>query len=220
MKRMVLSMVERAHTLWLRVLSLFAGLRLMRDPNRLGDVFVLDRGLSKDVAARIVESVASHSDGRRALADKPRLTLDLERLRGLPDGTFGRAVADFYDANGLTPAAIPKLSSGDEAAFVQAHLYETHDVWHVATGFGTNVAEELGLQAVYAAQIPGRLAPLLIAGGLLQAAVWVRDDFGARLAAVSRGYALGARSKPLFGTPWERMWDLPLVEARRRLGVA
>jgi ubiquinone biosynthesis protein Coq4 len=34
--------------------------------------------------------------------------------------------------------------------------YETHDIWHVVTGFHTDVAGELGLQAFYLAQFPGR----------------------------------------------------------------
>jgi len=213
-------MLERARAAWSRVNALLAGLRLMRDPNRLPDVFVLDRGLPRDVIDRIVDAARAHPDGRAALERKPRLALDLERLRPLEPGSFGRAVADFYDANGLTPSAIPTLEALDDASFVQAHLYETHDIWHVATGFGSSVAEELGLQAVYAAQIPGRLAPLLIAGGLLQAALFVHDDFAARLAAVVRGYSLGKRSVPLFGVPWDDMWELSTDEVRRRLNLA
>jgi ubiquinone biosynthesis protein COQ4 len=216
MREMFRSTALLARTVWLRLTALVAGLRLLRDPNRLGDVFVLDRGFSREVAS-LVESLASQPGGRRALEERQRLALDLASLRVLPPGTFGRAVAEFYDENGLTPAAIPSLEASDDATFVQAHLYETHDVWHVAMGFGTSVSEELGLQAVYAAQMPGRLAPILIAGGLLQAALWVHDDFGARLSAVSRGYALGRRSRPLFGVHWENMWDAPIEEVRRRL---
>jgi ubiquinone biosynthesis protein COQ4 len=220
MKRMVLSMIERLRSLWRTLLGYAAPLRLLRDPNRLEAVFVLDRALPREVVARIVETVARHEDGRQALAQRPRLALDLVVLRAMPPGCFGRAVADFYDTNGLTPAAIPSLESADQQSYVQAHLYETHDVWHVAAGFGTTVAEELGLQAVYAAQIPGRLAPLLIAGGLVQAALWVNDDFGSRLAAVARGFALGRKASPLFGVRWEEMWALSVDGVRARLGLA
>jgi ubiquinone biosynthesis protein COQ4 len=220
MKRMVLSMIERVRSLWRTLLGYTAALRLLRDPNRLEAVFVLDRALPRDVAARIVETVGRHENGRQALAQRPRVALDLAVLRAMPAGCFGRAVADFYDENGLTPSAIPSLESVDEQSYVQAHLYETHDVWHVAAGFGTTVAEELGLQAVYAAQIPGRLAPLLIAGGLVQAALWVHDDFGARLAAVARGFSLGKKASALFGIRWEEMWALSVDAVRARLGLA
>lgn len=141
------------------------------------------------------------------------------KLRALPLGTFGRDVADFYDRNGLTPSAIPTLEATDAASYVQAHLYETHDLWHVALGFGSTVADEMGLQAVYAAQLPGRLAQLLVAGGLLQSVFFVPGDFTARLASVSRGYSLGTKGKPLFGAPWDEMWELTTAQVRERIGL-
>jgi ubiquinone biosynthesis protein COQ4 len=165
--------------------------------------------------SRIVAEVASTPEGRRALEEKPRLDLDLARLRALPAGGGRLLRRKLALARGD-----PTLEAANDGAFVQAHLYETHDVWHVATGFGSSVAEELGLQTVHAAQIPGRLAPILIAGGLLQAALFVQNDFGARLAAVARGYALGKRAKRLFGTRWDGMWELSLAVVREQIGVA
>ena len=49
---------------------------------------------------------------------------------------------------------------GSDFDYVRAHLRETHDVWHPVTGFDTDVAGELGLQAFYLAQFQ---APLLAA---------------------------------------------------------
>jgi ubiquinone biosynthesis protein Coq4 len=196
-----------------------AALLLLRNPNDLDEVFMLDRALPRDVVDDLIRTARSHPTGRAAFEQKHRLEIDLPKLRELRQGTFGRAVADFFDSNGLDPKAIPKLDVTDDATYAHAHLYETHDVWHVALGFGTNVAEELGLQAVYAAQVPGNLAPLLIAGGLVQAALWVQKDFSARLAAVARGYELGKRCAPLFGVRWADWWELPLEEVRSRLSV-
>jgi ubiquinone biosynthesis protein Coq4 len=167
----------------------------------------------------MVAAAKSSPEGRAALRDRPRVEIDLARLRTLPSGTFGREVAAFFDANGLDPASIPRLEVTDDASFIHAHLYETHDVWHVATGFGTDVAGEVGLQAVYATQLPSRLAPLLVAGGLLQAAMWVQDDFVSRLAAAARGYEMAERARPLLGVRWGEMWELPIEEVRARLGI-
>jgi ubiquinone biosynthesis protein COQ4 len=219
MKSRVLSMLDRVRSLWLWVRGLGAALRLLRDPNRLDEVFALDRATPKAVGPLLVERVQHYAEGRRALTQRPRLALDLPSLRVLSPGTFGRSVADFYDAHALTPASIPSLEVMDDASYVMAHLYETHDVWHVATGFGASVADELGLQAVYAAQLPGRLAPILIAGGLVQAALWVHGDFEPRLSAVARGYAMGRKAHPLFGVRWEKMWALPVDDVRRQLGL-
>lgn len=220
MKRVIVSTFERARGLWLWVHGWVAALRLLRDPNRLDQVFVLDRATPRRVAELVVQAARGHADGERALQARHRAAVNLERLRDMAPGTFGRRVADFYDANGLTPATIPTIEALDDVSYVTAHLYETHDVWHVATGFGTSVAEELGLQAVYASQFPGRLAPILIAGGLIQAALWVHGDFTPRLAAVARGFAMGKRARPLFGVRWDEMWELPVEDVRRLLGLA
>ena len=220
MKRMLLSMLGAVQWVWLEVRAGWAALRLLRDPNRLDEVFALNRATPLRVRRELVDAVSRSDRGRRALEERPRVAVDLERLRAMPEGSFGRAVADFYDRNGLTPAAIPSLQAVDSPSYVTAHLYETHDVWHVATGFGSDVADELGLQAVYAAQLPGRLAPILIAGGLVQAALWIHGDFAPRLASVARGYSMGRDCEPLFGVRWDEMWVLPLESVRERLGLA
>lgn len=192
-----------------------AAARLLHDPNKLEEVFALDRAIEAEAKIRVLDQVKTTREGARAIAERHRITVDLETLRLLEEGTFGRAMADFCDANGIVPSAIPKLPAKTDGDYVQAHLYETHDIWHVALGFGTSVSEELGLQAVYAVQLRDpRLAPLLLAGGLLQSALWVRDDFVPRLAAIARGYEIGTHAIPLFGVRWDEMWTLPLEEVR------
>ena len=110
------------------------------------------------------------------------------------------------------------MPSTDDHSFLRAHLYETHDVWHVATGFGTDIAGELGLQAFYAAQLGGKLPTLLLGGGLLHAALREPGDLDRRMEAIARGWDLGRSAHPLFGVRWERFWAQPLEEVRRDLG--
>jgi len=204
-----------------RVKGHWAGIQLLRDPSKLDQVFEIDAAIPNHdaVLKLITETVQKTETGAIALADKPRLAVDLAALRALPEGTFGRAVAEYFDANKLDPRAIPTLKANDDVTWTKAHLYETHDVWHVATGFSTDIAGELGLQAFYAAQLPGRLPQILLAGGLLQAAFWAQDDFRPRLAAIVRGWELGSRSKPLFGVRWDALWSAPLADVRADLAL-
>jgi ubiquinone biosynthesis protein COQ4 len=219
MKRVLLSIRERVRSVWIWARGWAAALLLLKDPNDLDEVFMLDRAMPRAELDEILRTARLHPTGRSALVDRPRVEIDLPCLREMQRGTFGRSVADFFDANRLDPTSIPKVDVTDDGTYAHAHLYETHDLWHVALGFGTTVSEELGLQAVYAAQLPGKLAPILIAGGLLQASLWVQGDFAARLAAVSRGYALGKQCLPLFGVRWNDLWGLRLEDVRERLGV-
>ena len=200
----------------------WAGIQLIRDPSKLDQVFAIDDAIpdQEAVLKRIADAVRAHPNAAAALAERPRLAIDLAALRALPDGTFGHAVAAFFDSHGLDPKSIPSLDSPDELTWTKAHLYETHDVWHVATGFETDIAGELGLQAFYAAQLPGRLPQLLLAGGLLQSAFFAQDDFRPRLAAIVRGWQAGERAKPLFGVRWDTLWSAPIENVRRDLALA
>jgi ubiquinone biosynthesis protein COQ4 len=195
--------------------------RLVRDPNRLNEVFSLADALAAPEQMRVITGVlAQDPAGARALRERQRIgRVDLAALRALPEGTFGRAFADHMIANNLDPAALPDIASPDEGAFVRAHLYETHDIWHVVTGFDTDVAGELGLQAFYLAQFPAYLATVLISAGLLNATLYAFDDRAARMDAITRGWLLGKRTRPLFGTHWPSLWSVPLAEVRARFGI-
>ncbi len=195
--------------------------RLVRDPDRLEEVFtVADSLVNDEILADLTRSFAEDPRGARALITRPRIgKIDLAELRQLPEGTLGRAYAEHMIANGLDPTAIPTLASDDPYSFVRAHLYEAHDVWHAVTGFKTDVAGELGLQAFGLAQFPSRLGALLIAGGLLHALLTNFDDRDARMTEIARGWILGKRAEKLFGVAWGEMWSRPLAEVRRELGI-
>jgi ubiquinone biosynthesis protein Coq4 len=193
--------------------------RLFRDPNRLDEVYDLAGALETPaLLEEMATALAQDPHGARALARRPRLgVVDVDALAALPEGTLGRSFADFLRRNGLDPA--PLTDQADkEGEYLVAHLYETHDLWHVITGIDTDVAGELSLQAFYLAQIPGNLGAVLIAIGLLNAVFFNQADLRPRVDAVSRGWQLGLRSAPLFGRDWARQWDRPLVEIRHELG--
>lgn len=197
-----------------------AFVRLTMDMGRLNEVFNLSDGLAGDGELReMVEAARAHEVGAAALRERPHVHLDLKALRALPTGTLGRQYAIMMDRNGLDPASIPTLPDDEEAKYVRAHLYETHDLWHVITGFGTDVAGELGLQAFYHAQLPGKLPAAILASGFLNTLVYSFGQRDVRLREIARGWLLGRRSRPLFGVRWDDYLALPLDEARARLGV-
>ncbi|HEX8953120.1 MAG TPA: Coq4 family protein, partial [Polyangia bacterium] len=167
----------------------------------------------------MVERAREHETGAAALRERPHVHLDLKALRALPTGTLGRQYALMMDRNGLDPASIPTLPDDDEGRYLRAHLYETHDLWHVATGFGTDVAGELGLQAFYQAQLPGKLPAAILAAGFVNTLVYSFAQRDVRLREIARGWLLGHRSRPLLGVRWDDYLALPLDEVRARLGL-
>jgi ubiquinone biosynthesis protein COQ4 len=188
-----------------------AAVRLVRDTDRLDEVFAIADSLDEggNELQLIVDHAHRDPQGARALRERPRVELDLPRLRTLPDGTFGREVARFFDERGLDPASIPRLEHTDATSWLRAHLYETHDLWHVATGFETDVAGEVGLQAFYQAQMPTRLSTILIGLVFLNTFLFEFDDRDRRMAEIARGWTLG---RALHRHPLER----PLRPTARR----
>jgi ubiquinone biosynthesis protein Coq4 len=195
---------------------------LVRHPTHLDRVFQISEKLvneRRDLLELMRDHLAKDPRGATSLRERPRLEVRLEELDKLPPGTFGRAFADHMRKNNLDPAAIPTLPSRNEFEYLQAHLYETHDVWHAVTGFDTDVAGELGLQSFYAAQMPGGLPYILLAAGFLNTAFLSMDDRERRLDAVVRGWQMGRSAKPLFGVVWGELWSKPVSEVRELFGV-
>ncbi len=204
-----------------RLRGLVSLARLVRNPDRLDEVFELANAMVKpEILQHMATAFAKDPKGARALEARPRVgAVDVQALRRLPEGSLGRVYADHMIDNGLDPAALPSMKADDALSYVRAHLYESHDIWHAVTGFRADVAGELGLQAFNLAQFPSRLAVGLIAGGLLNAVLFHFDESAARMAQIVRGWTLGKRARPFFGTEWATMWTRPIDDVRRELGV-
>jgi ubiquinone biosynthesis protein Coq4 len=201
--------------------AVVSGLRLLHDPSQLDRVFEISDGMaSPKLLAPIVEELRRDPRAVRAFAARKRLGRpDLDVLARLPEGTLGRVFAVHMRDNGLSLDAIPSLPAVDDVEFFRAHMFETHDVWHAVTGFSTDLAGELGLQAFYLAQLPGRFPAVLLGGGLLNTALFAWDDREPRMREIVRGWLLGRRAQPLFGADWASLWSTPMGEVRARFGV-
>jgi ubiquinone biosynthesis protein COQ4 len=209
------------HPVLAKVKALRGFLMLVRDPRDIAGVFsIVDAIRTPADVQPMIDWFERDAVGRRALAERRKLVFDRDALGRLPEGTLGRAFADHLRVNGFDPSDFPALPVGTQHEFVSAHLYDTHDIWHVVTGFGTDVAGELGLQAFYLAQFPSKLGVTLLAAGMLNTlGPQGFDDREHRMEEVVRGWLLGRASRSLFGAPWDELWALPLAEVRARYGI-
>jgi len=195
--------------------------RALRHPEQLQDILELATLLAPPTAMRrLVERLRHDDTAARAFAERPRMgLLPLASLRTLPEGTLGRALADHLAENGLAPDALPSLEAHTDEEYVRAHMLESHDVWHVLTGFPTDVAGELGVQAFSLAQVGSPFALGILAGGLTHTLLYAFGERDVRIRAIVRGWLLGRRARLLFGAPWHQMWELPLSEVRQRYAL-
>lgn len=201
---------------------LYSFWQLSQDPNRLERVFeIADSGENAKIFEEIAAHVSREPRGARALKECPRVgEMSLAELAKLPEGTLGRVFADHMIDNDLDPKAIPvpEIAPGD-LRYIKAHLRETHDIWHVVTGFRTDVAGEIGLQAFYLAQLPSRLSAILIAMAFVHLATKNIEPRDTMMNEIMRGWTIGKRAQLFFGFEWAKHWTTPLAEVRRMLGV-
>ena len=202
---------------WLRAAR--AVVRITLDPTNLDEVFALAEITEQsDALHDAVEELRRDPEFARIVAERPRLgDVDQEALLRLEEGTLGRTYAEFMRARGLRHESLVLLDGQSDVDFVVNHFRETHDIWHVVTGFNTDVAGELGLQAFYRASVQGPLPVVLLAIGLFNSLLTGMDDVDARLDAIARGWLLGKRARPLFGMRWADHWETPLSELRAEL---
>jgi ubiquinone biosynthesis protein Coq4 len=172
--------------------------------------------------ARWEESVASlWADPRTATAVSARRAfgpISLGDLGSCSAGTLGRIFADHCRARGIDPNLI-HVPPTDEVGWLLNHLYQTHDVWHVVTGWGNDLPGEVGLAGFYAAQLSappffGYMLALILMNVIMR-----RADLGEVLQAFSVGYQAGRRAEPLFGVDWDALWELPIEEICTRFAI-
>jgi ubiquinone biosynthesis protein COQ4 len=203
----------------LRALKSF--INVVRDIDATDDVFVLSNEV-KDPKYfdPVIKAVSKNPSVVKAFEEKYLITdFDIPRLAELPVGTLGREYAQFMRANNLSPNFYPNLELTDDVEYFKLHLYQTHDIWHVITGFDTTPAGELGLQAFYYAQLNGPLPIVLLAAGLLNGLLYNFADMPNRMAAITEGWTMGRNAQALLGLKWDQFWQTPIAQLRKDLGI-
>ncbi|MEQ1875893.1 MAG: Coq4 family protein [Bdellovibrionia bacterium] len=191
-------------------------------PNATNAAFAIaDCLLKLGLIQKEVEHLRQSSDARAAIDGRHLISeLRLEELRTFPEGSLAREFAERMIRENLQPDFYDKLEIKNDETFVMMRLRQTHDLWHTLTGFGSSVADELGLQAFVMAQCQSPLSPLLIGGRLAVTALSNPTMAGEIVSKVSRGWTMGENAKPIFALDWEKYWDRPLTEVRAEYGIA
>jgi ubiquinone biosynthesis protein COQ4 len=205
-----------------RIRRAFAALAVVAaDPDRTDQVLVFTSHINAGTTASRIGRFMTDPDGRKLYTENRAIdsTLDLDALAALPAGTLGHAYATFLRDHGLTPEVFdgaPPEFTDPRAAYMVQRLRQSHDLWHVVTGYETDPRGEVALQAFTFGQVG---AP----GSLILAIVGTVKGFGAERAVVSEvwaAYRAGKAAERFATFLWEDHWATPLDEVREMLGVA
>jgi ubiquinone biosynthesis protein COQ4 len=159
--------------------------------------------------------------GRRILRDRPRLTstsLDIPRLRKLPQNTLGYAYAAWLDREGVSPdtRAAVKYIDNEECAYVMQRYRECHDFYHALVGLPVFREGEVALKAFEFANTGLPMTGLAVFSAFtLKKAEWRRfwEVYGPW---ATRN---GAQSDDVINIYWEEELETDIDELRTRLGI-
>jgi ubiquinone biosynthesis protein COQ4 len=169
--------------------------------------------MDSETYAKLARSWRESAEGARLLDERPTLQgreLDLEALARLPEGTLGHALTRYYSDNGIEPfvTAFPIHTDID---YLGKRYRETHDLFHIITGYGTDEAGEMELQAFVLGNLGVRQAVLILAVSVPRR---IKDmgfkGFVAYIGRLRAAYRRGKRSREMLSVRYEKLWEQPV----------
>jgi ubiquinone biosynthesis protein Coq4 len=148
--------------------------------------------------------------------------IDMARLRALPQGSFGRAYADFLDDNELGPFTL-SAEMPVEVVTRNAHWARyalVHDMLHVLLGFGPDLAGEMGVYAFTLTQRLSWVFWLYLPLAWLVMPILAPHRLPAMIRNFRRGFRLGRTLDNQIALTLDRRFAEPLEQVRGDLGYA
>lgn len=203
---------------------------LLRDNEDTEQVFHIIDALNGNTLEKTLRAFASTPEGQARLKERrylPDLLDDHETIRQLPAGTVGRAYVEFMQREGLSAAGLvaesekwskQQVTFEDDLAFFGNRLRDTHDLFHVLSGYGRDQLGEATLLGFSHSQYSGR-------GNLFISYIGGRDisKLAPREAQVMKVLAEGRKNgrmaKKIASQDIKALLAEPLEAARERLGI-
>jgi ubiquinone biosynthesis protein COQ4 len=212
---------------WGRALQAFR--RLRADKEDTVQVFEIMRALSGRSAYSGYERLLATPQGGRLAYDRVEFAdrlMDRAWVESFAPGTVGAAYAEFttrenLSAEGLAEESRKGLGAGDidarhPVAWFGRRIRDTHDLWHILSGYGRDALGEACLVAFSYAQTGGLGWAFIAVGAALSAG----DTQGLPVRrAIWEGYRRGKAAAWLPAQDYEALMAEPLEAARKRLNL-
>jgi ubiquinone biosynthesis protein COQ4 len=202
--------------------------RLLSDKEDTGQVFEIMRALNGDSSARNYARLLRTAAGGRVAYERvelgPRL-MDDAWLDGLAEGSVGAAYRDFIRSENLSAEGLAEISRQRQSRVDEAHPYawygrrmrDSHDLWHILSGYHRDGLGEACLVAFSFAQTGAFGWALIAVGAGLRA---LRSGGLDHACAIWQGYKRGRAARWLPGEDYVQLMGEPLESARHRLNIA
>ena len=209
--------------------------RFGKDVANTYDIPDMSRGI-RDVtdygeAARLVAEERGRNPAfARWLDERRGLGVDLPRMEKCAPGTLGRVLYDFIVSFGMEMFFINNYEAKNDHDYLMRQIGHTHDIQHLVTGFGPNIAGEIALSTLNLRSFPRFMSAELahyinVANSFVTSASFSRTLFnypgGVELLfdALKLGIAAGEKIKqPLFMIDYSAYFDWRLEDITADLG--
>lgn len=200
----------------------FSAATAFRDPERGDMVAALGETTGTRALQRLRRAMSADPVGRELLAAKPDIKEDStrpDRLRRLPEGTFGREYARFLDHHGYSPdeRAAVRFVDDAELAFVMQRYRQVHDFWHVLCGLPPTVLGELALK--WFEMVQTRLPIAAFSGVVGPLSLSAQERKLLKEQYIPWAVRAAVKARPLMCVWYERSFEEPLELMRKRLQI-
>lgn len=135
-----------------------AVIKLVENKEDTTQVFKISEALSGNSHNKLFARFVASPYGKRVVEEPiemENILSNFDRLRAMPEGSFGRSYLEFMESGGLTPDGLidvaeqsgVSMRGNDLPEYSRAfmHFETIHDVWHVVTGYNRDALGELCL---------------------------------------------------------------------------
>lgn len=194
-------------------------------------VFEAHLAIGAHVWGRSLHQLRAHPNGRRIFRERPdvlSVLRDDAYLAGLPAGTLGHAYRAFlttnrldagiYDEGRIIRPIAEKNNWDEDYYYYIMRVTALHDVVHVLTGYGPDIAGEVNAIGFTCGQMEPSTP--LRQFGYAMAAGTPGAPLPLKLRVYREAIERGRRADKIAVAPLEEMLDMPLDRVRAILGVA
>ena len=194
---------------------------MLRDPEHTDSVFDIEDGLRDTEAYDLALAHIVRHPATKRIVDERYLAAptDIDALQKLAPGSLGHTYARHIVDHGFDADYFRKIAVKTDLDYVLMRVRQTHDIWHVITGFQPNRIDEIALKAFELAQLRRPMAAVIAAGGVMRYLFKEPEQLAEVLHGISLGYRLGLAAEPLLAQRWELEFDVPMEAWRKRLNI-
>lgn len=202
---------------------------LLKDKEDTTEVFKIFESLPNNKFVPRVRQLVFSEQGKHLRATEPSLPAILDdhtELRKTPKGSLAHAYCDFMESEGLTAAglvaefdAMGRPKYDDLLQWFMERSRDTHDLFHVLTGYGRDALGEQCVLLFTHGQSPSHGHLLIGYAGSLNIKKMTRGSKAPVMRAVQQAKKTGKGAQELISMSIRDLLPMPLEEVRAKLNI-